>query len=259
MLDSDNLKVCRTDVHLPNWDIEADGVTVGLLSDFHADNRRAVERTCLAVKVMAELQPDIVFLAGDYISTRLSHRFLRPTVECFKPLKGVPRGVYAIMGNHDYWSGITGDAASLLRVNGVVPLLNESRAFPGLPNTYIVGLDDYLSKKMDLAKALTGVPKNSRRIALIHEPDAADFIGDEFDLQLSGHTHGGQVRLPGLPIIYAPSAGRKYPEGLMKAKRHQVYTTRGIGMGGVQIRLFCPPEITFLTLRTGEGPINDPA
>ena len=108
-------------------------------------------------------------------------------------------------------------------------------------------MDDYWKGEDDLDRALTGVPEREARIVLVHEPDFADTIGScRVDLQISGHSHGGQVRLPLIGALHLPPLGRKYPIGLQKAGRTQVYTNRGLGTTGPPVRFNCPPEVTLL-------------
>ena len=91
-------------------------------------------------------------------------------------------------------------------------------------------------------------------LALVHEPDYIDRLRKlvPVDLQLSGHTHGGQVRVPGLGAIILPTWGKAYVEGLYRVGASQVYTSRGIGMVGLPFRFNCPPEVTEITLAQGE-------
>jgi uncharacterized protein len=249
--EKDRLVLSRTDVFLPHWPSRANGKTVGILSDFHVDYPEALERTQRAVSMMRVVDPEIVILGGDYVSNHRSKNYLRPAIESFLPLVQPGRHVIAIMGNHDWWGNNVELASEYLRAIGITVLRNNSVSFPGVDGAFIVGLDDGWLCKMDVKKALVNVPADSHKLVLLHEPDFADNIGPGFDLQISGHSHGGQIRLPGLPVLHAPRYGTKYPEGLQQAENHLVYTTRGIGMIGPQIRTFCPPEVTLLTLRTG--------
>ena len=98
-------------------------------------------------------------------------------------------------------------------------------------------------------QALQGVPETAVKLLLMHEPDYADEAPPGFALQLSGHSHAGQIRIPGLPPLHCPEYGRRYPEGLQQTTHHPVYTTRGIGMIGPQMRFCCPPEVTILTIQ----------
>jgi predicted MPP superfamily phosphohydrolase len=248
--EADHLTVTRTDVPLAHWPSAANGVRVGQLSDFHVDYDGALIRTRRAVAMMLDERPDVIFVTGDYVSNHYTRRFLEPTIDALAPLAAMGRGAYAIMGNHDWWGGNTRIATRLLRKAGFTVLNNASAPFPGVPGAYIIGLDDAWVGAMRVKKALRGVPPSAPKLVALHEPDFADSIGPGFDLQLSGHSHGGQIRVPGLPVLHAPMYGRRYPEGLQQARHHLVYTTRGIGMIGPQIRTFCPPEVTVLTLRT---------
>jgi len=245
----DNLTVTRTDVPLPHWPSAANGVRIGQLSDFHVDYEDALRRTRRAVALLVAERPNVAFVTGDYVSSHYTRRFLAPTIDALAPMAAATQA-YAIMGNHDWWGGNTRIATRLLRAAGFTVLNNASVAFPGIPGAYIVGLDDAWVGAMRVKKALRGVPGHAPKLVALHEPDFADSIGTGFDLQLSGHSHGGQIRIPGLPVLHAPMYGRRYPEGLQQARHHLVYTTRGVGMIGPQIRTFCPPEVTVLTLRT---------
>lgn len=250
-VEADRLTVVRTDVPLPHWPAAANGLRIGQLSDFHSDYPEAVTRTSRAVTMLLAQKPDLVFVTGDYVTGDASLRFLRPTIEALAPLTQARLGAYAILGNHDWWAGIHRQVTHLLEESGFKVLRNASAPFPGVAGAYIVGLDDGWAGKMDVEKALNGVPPGAPKLLALHEPDFADDVGNSFDIQLSGHSHGGQVRVPGWGPIHCPEYGRRYPEGLQQAKNHLVYTTHGVGMIGPQIRVCCPPEVTVLTLRTG--------
>lgn len=249
-LEAEDLVVTRTNVTLPRLPKSGNGIKIGFLSDFHADYPGAVHRVERAARMLMAENPDITIVGGDYISDHLARDFLPATMEALSSLTTAPRGAYAIMGNHDCWSGTKELAAKLLERKGFTVLNNRSEPFPGVPGAYIVGLDDAWCGYMDVAQALKDVPRNAFKLVALHEPDFADSIGEGFDLQLSGHSHGGQVRIPFLPVIQVPKYSRKYPEGLQHAKNHLVYTTRGIGMVGPQVRTFCAPEVTILTLHS---------
>lgn len=127
-------------------------------------------------------------------------------------------------------------------------LRNQSAPVPGVSGTYFIGVDDVVTQCDDIVRAVAGVPPAATRILLVHEPDFADSAGPGFALQISGHSHGGQIRLPGLPPLHEPPLGREYPEGLQQAKHHQVYTSRGVGVTGPKLRLYCRPDVTLLRL-----------
>jgi predicted MPP superfamily phosphohydrolase len=115
---------------------------------------------------------------------------------------------------------------------------------------YLAGVDDCWSGAPDLELALDGAPAAAPVVLLAHEPDFADTfaLDGRVSLQLSGHSHCGQVRLPGIGALVLPTYGQKYDAGLNKASNMWVYTTRGIGVIGPPVRFNCPPEITEIML-----------
>ena len=115
---------------------------------------------------------------------------------------------------------------------------------------WIAGVDDVLEGWADLSRTTAGIPANEATILLAHEPDYADLAAKAgIDLQLSGHSHGGQVRVPGVGPLVLPNLARKYHTGLNRVGNLQVYTTRGIGVINPPVRLNCPPEVTLITLK----------
>ena len=251
-VDTDALKLERRDVALPGWPREANGFRLGQLSDFHCDGESSSERISRAVALLLSEKPDAIVLTGDFI-TRKPRRWTSVCARLLEPLLSCPGGVYGVLGNHDWREGGAEIVTSTLRRSGFTLLRNESIALPNAPGVYFVGLDDYCVQKQDVKLALHAVPRDAAKLLLVHEPDFADKAPPGFALQLSGHSHGGQIRLPGLPVLHAPWGGTQYPEGLQQAKNHLVYTTRGLGLIGPPLRYFCPPEVTVLTLHPREG------
>ena len=245
--DADDLVLTERDVPLAGWPASASGLRVGQLSDFHCDCAHAVARVHRAVAMMLAQKPDVVFLTGDYL-TEKPRRWAAPAVAALAPLTQVPGGVFAVLGNHDYWSGGPEVMTRGLSHVGITVLRNLSVPLPGGHGVWLVGLDDRCVRRQNAALALEGVPPDAAKLLLIHEPDFADEAPPGFALQLSGHSHAGQIRVPGLPPMHCPKYGRQYPEGLQRAKNHWVYTSRGVGLVGPQMRLFCPPEVTVLRL-----------
>ena len=115
---------------------------------------------------------------------------------------------------------------------------------------WLGGVNDALEAKADLAKTLENIPSGEATVLLAHEPDYADFVARHpVDLQLSGHSHGGQIRLPLVPMFYLPELAKKYIWGLYKIRELMLYTNPGLGTIGIPARLNCPPEITLLMMR----------
>ena len=241
----DHPQVEHRDVHLTGWPQTAAGFRIGQLSDLHCQSKAAVARTARAARLLVTQKPDVVFLTGDYISDRHGVAWAEACADALAPLARVRHGVFAVLGNHD-WAGPEQVTQELGRV-GFTTLRNQSALLPGVPGVWLVGMDSCSVRAQNPIQALAGVPEGVVKLFLMHEPDYADLAPLGFALQFSGHSHGGQIRLPGLPGHY-PEYGRKYPEGLRQATHHPVYTTRGIGMMGPQMRFCCPPEVTVLTL-----------
>lgn len=245
----DHIEVVRRDVYLAGWPRAAAGLRVGQLSDLHCQSRAAAHRTARAARLLLAQKPDVVFLTGDYVSNQHRIGWATACADALAPLARAGRGAFAVLGNHD-WAGPERVTRELTRV-GFTVLRNQSVPLPGVPDVWVVGLDSRCQNAQDPIKALEGVPDDAVKLLLMHEPDYADEAPLGFALQLSGHSHAGQIRLPGLPL-HCPKYGRRYPEGLQQAAHHPVYTTRGVGMMGPQMRLCCPPEVTVLTIYPGK-------
>ena len=137
--------------------------------------------------------------------------------------------------------------AEALKENGIEVLRNDARPieFHGA-RFWLAGIDDALKSRADPDRALKGIPRGESAVVAMHEPDFADTVAKyAVDLQISGHSHGGQVRLPLVGPPFLPPMGRKYPIGLRQLGKLQLYTNRGIGVVGVPFRFMCPPEVTL--------------
>lgn len=241
------LVVERVSVPLKRLPPELDGLQIAQLSDLHLGPDVKVEAIAEAVARTMSLQADLIVLTGDYVTRRAS--YAPGLVEPLSRLNA-PLGVYATLGNHDHWAGAEKVASHLSRAGITVmknlaqPIARDGAAL------WLLGLDDVWFGTGHLPTALAGVPQDACKIVLIHEPDFADRSARYgIDLQLSGHSHGGQVRIPGIGPLILPDWGRKYPMGLQRAGETWIYTTRGVGLVSPAIRFNCPPEITLLTLR----------
>jgi predicted MPP superfamily phosphohydrolase len=203
-----------------------------------------------AVRIILNEQPDLMLLGGDYISA--SPRFAVPASEIFRQLvDGIPLGVIAVLGNHD--CGEKGRAeivtAALANV-GITVLRNESREVPtGSGSLWIAGIDEAIMATSDPDAAFARIPGGAASLALWHEPDYARFSAALGAFaQLSGHSHGGQVRIPGIGPLFLPRGGRRYVMGQNFVGSMPVYTSRGAGVFMPPVRFNCPPEVTLVTL-----------
>ena len=161
----------------------------------------------------------------------------------------------AVLGNHDHRAG-----AVIVRPHlgeaGIVELANEVRSLRRGPSAlHVAGVDSMYMGKDRLGAVLDGLPGEGAAVLLAHEPDFAlsSAAAGRFDLQLSGHSHGGQVRFPLLGAPLYPRHSRLYPDGLYRVRRMHAYTNRGLGTVLSHLRANCRPEISVLTLRSPEG------
>lgn len=243
------LQVERVTLSLPRLPLWFDGLTVVQLSDFHFGpdvNPLHIRR---AVDVTLGLGPDLIVLTGDFVSRLSAAEPVHITRELGRLT--APEGVWAVLGNHDnhlsarvVTQALTGAGARVLRNASTVLRRADERL-------WLAGVDDILEQKGDLDAALRGIPDSGPTIVLVHEPDFADRVAGDprVCLQLSGHSHGGQVRCPLLGPPLLPWLAEKYPQGLYRIGDLRLYTNRGLGTIGVPIRINCRPEVTLLTLK----------
>lgn len=244
------IRVERVNIQLPRLPGAFDGMTIAHLSDLHMGPYVSEEHLRGAVRMTNALKPEAILLTGDLVNSHW--RYIQPCTEIVSGFDA-PLGVYTVLGNHDYWVGYLELTISLLKKKGVTLLRNHAVPITrGRSTLYFVGIDDLWLRLANVRQALEGVPRNACKIALMHEPDFADIAAQsEIDLQLSGHSHGGQVRLPYFGPLILPKYGEKYPMGYYQVGNFtQLYTTRGVGVLPPAVRFNCPPEITLITLTT---------
>jgi predicted MPP superfamily phosphohydrolase len=238
---------------------EFNGFTIVQLSDFHYDPYCSVHPIRAAVHLANSLTPDLVVLTGDFVTMpvwgRERHRWRQalqaadPCAQLLQALKA-RHGVLASLGNHDEASDPDYVEQSLKRVD--IPVL-RNQSVPIQRNgkrLWIAGVNDVIGGEADLGLALKGIAASEPKVLLCHEPDFADRAAHfPVDLQLSGHSHGGQVLLPFVGALYLPPLGRKYPWGLRQIGEMKLYTNAGIGTIRLPMRWNCPPEVTRITLQ----------
>jgi len=244
-------EIVRLELPLPRLPARLDGLSIVQMSDLHAGYAAGPARVRSYVDTVNALHPDIVAITGD-----MFHRGAVSAWMCAAELSELraPLGTYVVMGNHERHEPPEVGEAPFRRV-GLTVLVNAAHSIQVDGDTlWIVGIDDVLMRRSDLHQALRGVPETACKILLVHEPDLADRASlFPIDLQLSGHTHGGQIRVPGLGALLLPVMGRKYPIGLNRVNGMWVYTSRGLGVNRPAVRFNCRPEITLFTLRTAES------
>ncbi len=245
------LVVVREELALPRWPAALDGLRVGVLTDIHAGMPHAgldaVER---AAETLAAERPDLVCLLGDFIDRRAV--FARPVntealISRLAPLAAAPRGVFAVLGNHDWYAGAR-QIADALHDAGVTVL--EDSAAPGGDGLWVAGVGDYRIRGARVDRALMPVPEDAPVILLSHDPDAFPDVPQRVSLTLAGHTHGGQVAIPLVRRPFVPSLhGERYVRGHGVEGGRHLYVSSGIGTSGLPVRFLRPPEVVSLTLR----------
>lgn len=241
-------------LRLPRLASAFSGMRIAQISDIHMGGWMNTERLTHVVELMTEQNPDILLLTGDFL---IGHNFdsnseqqLQELINVLAPVtRTVP--TFGILGNHDYWTDHRAVREMLVSC-GVQELSNSVFTLSrGNETLHICGVDDVWEGHARLDEVIDGLKDDSAAILLAHEPDFADVSAEtsRFDLQVSGHSHGGQIVLPfiGPPIL--PHLGQKYPSGLYQVENMLQYTNRGVGMARLPVRFNCPPEITIFHLQ----------
>ena len=239
---------------LPRLDREFDGYRIVQIGDFHLDDWTRPQRLDRIMDLVNGQRPDLVAIMGDFASYSARRLDTQLLVGALRRLSARD-GVLAILGNHDYLTDVD-LVRRCVREGGVTELLNDVRTFErGEARLHVAGIDDVMEGKSRLDLVLGRLPEEGAAILLAHEPDFADVAAatGRFDLQLSGHSHGGQVRLPLLTRLVLPPFSQRYPRGLNEVGGMALYTNRGLGTVHARLRFLCRPEITVLTLRSS-GP-----
>jgi len=242
----------RVDIRIDGLPAAFEGLRFAHMSDLHRHDAVSLPYLERCLKLVAGEEPDALVITGDFVSK--SAGYIDPLAEKFDKLtRSFP--VYAVLGNHDYWT----DAQRIsraLREAGVEVLVNDAATIERSgAHLILLGLDDLWEGKPDLARALSRATKDGIKIVLMHNPDGSEDIADRgVDLVLCGHTHGGQVTLPfiGPPIV--PSRfGSKYAKGLFKVKKTQMYVSKGVGLIRPAVRFLTRPEIATIRLMRPAG------
>ncbi len=231
------------------------GLRIGALSDFHLADTISQTRVETATRLLARQNPDLIVLLGDYstamYATLSIHGHVETALGILSKLRA-PLGVYAILGNHDVTAGL-GDIKQMIRAHRITPLINEGVVISTHGERFgLAGLADALQQKPDRVSAVRAITSGIPFLGLVHEPDASSLLSGAA-LVLSGHSHGGQVRLPvvGAPVL--PRMGRRFPWGLRRNGDTLVYTSRGVGMVPPRVRFNCPPEVTVIDVVSAGG------
>ncbi len=234
-------------LRLPTLPAALDGLRIGQITDMHLGMPHTGHNAVWAAEQMRREQPDLLVFTGDFVTAYESIADIPGMLRGFH----APLGMYAITGNHDYWPSLN-DVHGALCVAGVTLLRNERRLLRWHGGElWLAGVEDVWRGKPDFCAALGGIPDDAFTVLLCHAPDAADEAARHgVDVQLSGHTHGGHIRLPFIGSPSLPRFGVRYVAGQYAVDAMNLYVSQGLG--GMSLRFGCPPEATILTLRRGE-------
>ena len=242
--EANSLSLEHVEIFLERLPKKLDGFKIVQLSDTHHSPLTSLEHIKRTVKVANRLKPDIFLLTGDYVSH--DREYIAPVADVLGNLEA-KHGIYACLGNHDHWT----DAdlvTHLFRGEGINVLINEGfRLETKRGSFWLAGVDDYMAGKTDVGASLRGSFPDELKLLLAHNPVIfREAARHGIDLTLSGHTHGGQIRLRDTEKNIIP---RRRKAGLHKLRKSQLYITRGIGTVVVPMRYQCPPEISLLELK----------
>jgi hypothetical protein len=236
LFEARNVEVTRLDLRLGL------GLRAVHLTDTHFST--SIFSPGKVVAAVAGLNPELIFHTGDVVTYR---RGLEEAARFLEALRDVAP-VYLVPGNHDHWSGVgTAGLKKVLETRGIAVLANSASNYGDLA---IAGVDDPYTGRANLERALRGAGDAEVRLLLAHSPQIIGEASQKVELVLAGHTHGGQVRIPGAGALWLPLPREywRFDYGLFRVDRAKMFVSRGLGTGYLPVRLNCPPEIVLLSL-----------
>jgi uncharacterized protein len=251
-IEPNHLVVHQEIIQIDNWPKELGGLRIALIADIHTGGPFIDDQKLQQIVALTTQQnPDLIVLLGDYMSPNSwhSHR-VEPevTAAAMKNLHA-PLGVYAVLGNHDWWYN-GGKVRRAFEASGI-PVLDDEVAEVKWQNRsfWLAGLADFWTRPQHVGETIARVPQGAPLIAITHNPDVFPGLPRSVPLLLAAHTHGGQVNLPLIGTLIVPSRnGRKYTAGHIFENGHHMFVTTGIGTSILPVRFRVTPEIVILTI-----------
>jgi hypothetical protein len=247
--DRQDFKVERLEITIPQLPLPFQNYRILHISDIHYDQWISLDRLIGIVGLVNENSPDLIAITGDFVSYLVNDRIEDDMITQLKRLKAND-AIVAVLGNHDHWSGAE-RVRRILRESNIRDISNDTYTIQKQgANLNMAGIDSAWVKKDRLDIVLKKIPLDGPAILLAHEPDLAvkSAATKRFSLQLSGHSHGGQLIIPGVGTPFRGPLFRKYPHGKYTVGDMWQYTSRGLGTNGYWIRINCPPEIAVINL-----------
>lgn len=247
------LRVNRVTIASPDIPKSFNGISITQFSDTHLGHHYTIEQFKELISKVNELNSDLVFFTGDLIDEPNRYDSLEAVAPILQDIRA-PLGKYAIYGNHDHGGYGSEMYKKMMEQSNFKILMNQHTTIKSSENESIViaGLDDLMLGKPDIDLTLEGIPTDQFIILMAHEPDVADEVSTRkaVNLQVSGHSHGGQVQIPFIGPLITPPYAVKYVEGFYELPDTgmTLYVNRGIGTTREPYRFFSIPEITVFTL-----------
>ena len=247
-----SLAVREYDLHLPRWPPELAGLRVAALSDFHVGSPyNGIDKLQQIVALTNRSDPDLGVLLGDFVvhgvvgGERIPPGRIAPVLSNLE----APLGVWAVLGNHDWWYSFDG-VRKPLSMQGIQVLEDQAAEISSPGSTFwLAGIGDAWAGNPDIGAALESVPHDAPLLAITHNPDIFSDMPDRVSLTVAGHTHGGQVALPLLGRPLVPSVhGQRYAAGWIVEEERHLFVTPGLGTSIMPVRFLVPPEISILKL-----------
>lgn len=251
-LEPSSIQVSEHQIEVPNWPAECSGLRIAILADLHVGSPfNGLDNLKKIVKRTQQAKPDLILLPGDFvIQGVLGGTFVPPeaAAEVISTLKA-DLGVYAVMGNHDWWldpdrvyNALTSEGITVLE-DTATKLVSNKCSFD------LVGVSDYWEGPHDVTKALSTVADDAPSIVFTHNPDVFPEIPETVELTIAGHTHGGQVYIPGIGRPIVPSEyGERYAIGHITEGIKHMFVSSGVGTSIIPVRFLVPPEVTILVV-----------
>lgn len=261
VIEPDMLEVRHVAVTSDTWPATMPSLKIAVIADLHVGAPHIdLDKLDDVVAAANELRPDLVLLLGDYvIQGVLFGSFVSPeTVGQRLSRLRARYGIYAVLGNHDWW--LDGPRVTrALQSNGISVLENEavSIEWPG-GRIWIAGIADDTTRTPEVVRTVAPLPVGEPILLITHDPAVFEDVTDRIALTLAGHTHGGQVYLPGVGALIVPGrAPRRHAYGLIREKGRTMFVTGGVGSSIIPVRFNMPPEVVSLTIQSRFAPAQD--
>ncbi len=243
----DRAELPRVTLTVPGLHAAFDGYTIAFLSDIHAGPYLGADVLSVLFERVTRAKPDLIVLGGDMVNYEADEAI--DVADAMAKLRAKD-GVLSVPGNHDHYSQDILRIIKTLEKAGALTLMNHATTIERRgQHLALLGVDDGGAGRFDLARARERSRDTATRVLLSHTPDALPFAQRcDVDVMLSGHTHGGQVRAPGIPPITTHTRGR-FVDGIYRAGRTTAFVGRGVGVVCVPLRAFCPPHVPLVTLQ----------